>query len=193
MDLTAKFIRALRISGSRAIARRYFVTNGFDGALALLGLLVGFRIGGEAAPGVELAAGFGTAVALGVSGLSSAYISESAERRREFARLRAAMVDDLAGSTHDDAARVAPLFVALVNGLSPFVIAQLTLVPLWLVAGGVALPLSPVDLGIAIALLLVFLLGVFLGRLAGTFWLWAGLRATLLAAVVVILILLFGR
>ncbi len=183
---------ALRISRSGTIARRYFVTNGFDGALTLLGLLMGFRVGGEVKLEVSLAAGFGTAVALGVSGLSSAYLSERAERRQELDRLRAAMVEELDGSAHERAARMAPILISLVNGFSPFLIAQCIMLPLWLAAAGVPLPASPVDLGISAALALVFLLGVFIGRISGTFWLWAGVRATMLALATVGLILLFG-
>ena len=36
----------VRISRTAGIARRYFVTNGFDGALTMLGLLVGLRVAG---------------------------------------------------------------------------------------------------------------------------------------------------
>ncbi len=192
MPLPDELKRALAIARPGLIARRYFVTNGFDGALTLLGLLMGFRVGAEISLSTVLSAGFGTAVALGVSGLSSAYISEAAERRQELDSLREAMVDPLDDSAHEQAARLAPVIVALVNGLSPFLIAQLILIPLWLAAAGVPLPASPIDLGIAAALVLVFLLGVFLGRISRVFWLWAGLRASLLALVTVGLILSFG-
>ena len=183
---------ALRVSRSGIIARRYFVTNGFDGALTLLGLLMGLRVAGEYVLEVALAAGFGTAVALGVSGLSSAYISERAERRQELDKLRAAMMEQLEGSPHEHAAHLAPILVALVNGLSPFLIAQMILLPLWLASAGLMLPASPLDIGIGTALGLVFLMGVFLGRISGTFWLWSGLRATLIALATVGLVLLFG-
>ncbi len=192
MPLPNELKRALDIARPGLIARRYFVTNGFDGALTLLGLLVGFRAGAEISLHTVLSAGFGTAVALGVSGLSSAYISEAAERRQELDGLREAMVDPLDDSAHEQAARLAPVVVALVNGLSPFLIAQLILIPVWLAAAGVPLPASPIDLGIAAALVLVFLLGVFLGRISRVFWFWAGLRASLLALVTVGLILSFG-
>jgi predicted membrane protein (TIGR00267 family) len=192
VSLQEKLSLALRISRLGAIARRYFVTNGFDGALAMLGLLVGFRVGGEVAVRTVAAAGFGTAVALGISGLSSAYISEAAERRQELALLRAAMVESPNQSAHVLAARLAPVIISLVNGLSPFVLAQIILLPLWLSAAGVALSLPAVDLGIGVALGLVFLLGVFLGRISGTFWLWSGLRAAMLALATVGLIMLFG-
>ncbi|MEA3412511.1 MAG: hypothetical protein U9R74_13370 [Pseudomonadota bacterium] len=192
MALADKVRLALRIGRPEAIARRYFVTNGFDGALTLLGLLMGFRIAGVEAPEVVLAAGFGTAVALGVSGLSSAWISETAERRQELDKLKAAMVEPLEGSAHEHAALLAPVLVALVNGLSPFLIAQAILCPLWLTRTGTSLPVSPVDAGIVTALVLVFLLGTFLGHVGGTHWFWSGLRALMLAVATVGLIMLLG-
>ena len=192
MELLDRILLALRISRSKIIVRRYFITNGFDGVLAILGLLVGFRVTGSVEINVLLTTGFGTAIALAVSGLSSAYISESAERKHELDKLRSAMMDDLDGSTHEEAATIVPVIVAMVNGLAPFLFAQLILLPLWLASSGaVALP-SPVDVSIGIALALVFLLGIFIGRLSGTFWLWAGIRATLLAIAIVLLIMLFS-
>jgi VIT1/CCC1 family predicted Fe2+/Mn2+ transporter len=41
-----------------------------------------------------------------------------------------------------------------------------------------------------VALVLVFLLGVYLGRISGTFWLWAGLRTLLIAALTAVLVML---
>ena len=168
--------RLLQLSQSAAIARRYFVTNGFDGTLAMLGLIMGFRTLDNAAVEVALVACLGTAVALGISGISSAYISEAAERRRELGKLRAAMLDSLEDSAHEQAARWVPIMIALVNGLAPFILAQLVMLPLWLEWMGLNLPLSPFDLAITIAFLLIFLFGIFLGRMSGHFWLWAGLR-----------------
>ena len=78
---------------------------------------MGFRVGAEISLSTVLSAGFGTAVALGVSGLSSAYISEAAERRQELDSLREAMVDPLDDSAHEQAARLAPVIVALVERL----------------------------------------------------------------------------
>jgi predicted membrane protein (TIGR00267 family) len=180
----------LAITGSGKIARRYFVTNGFDGALAMLGLLVGFRTAGDVPVGIALAACMGTAVALGISGVSSAYISEAAERRRELQALRDAMLKDMDASAHARATRWIPVLIALVNGLAPFVLAQLIMVPLWVAGWGIALPASPYDLAILITFLLVFALGVFLGRVGGRRWFAAGLRTLAIAVVTVAVILL---
>lgn len=184
---------ALRISRSKVILRRYFITNGFDGVLTMLGLLVGFRVSGSVAIDILLVSGLGTAIALAVSGVSSAYISESAERKHELDKLRDAMMDRLEGSAHEEAATIVPVMVALVNGLSPFIFAMLILAPLWPASSNnMAIVASPVDLSIGIAMVMAFLLGIYIGRLSGTFWLWAGLRSSLLAIAIIFLILLFN-
>ena len=46
----------VRLSHARHIARRYFVVNGFDGALAMLGLNMGFYVSGGVA--MSTAVGF---------------------------------------------------------------------------------------------------------------------------------------
>ncbi len=176
--MIGKRLRALlAISESEQIMRRYFVVNGFDGALAMLGLMVGFRVSQPVDPGVVITSGLATAFALGMSGLSSAYLSEVAERRRELDRLEKAMITSLAESDHARAATWIPWLVAFVNGAAPLVIGLLTVLPIGLAQRGVVLPIDPIQAAIAVSLLLVFLLGVFLGHVDGTFWLWSGLRS----------------
>lgn len=179
----------LRITRSHDIARRYFVVNGFDGALAMLGLTMGFYVSDEVALGTMLSACLGTAVALMMSGLSSAYVSESAERRRELAELEQAMITDLDESAHAKAARLVPLLIAGVNGLSPFLLAMIIVSPMWLHELGVILPLPPLEMAIGIAFVLIFALGLFLGYVSQTFWLWSALRTLAVALVTALIIL----
>ncbi|MCW8893841.1 MAG: hypothetical protein OQL18_11070, partial [Deltaproteobacteria bacterium] len=73
----------LDITRSRSLARRYFVVNGFDGALTMLGIIMGFYVSDRANLSIIINSCFGAAIALGMSGLSSAYISESAEQKKE--------------------------------------------------------------------------------------------------------------
>ncbi len=182
----------LHITSSRDIVRRYFVVNGFDGALTMLGLITGFSLSTAADLSVIINACLGAAIALGMSGLSSAYISEAAERKRALTKLECAMVTDLKSSAHGEASRRVPWIIALVNGLSPLIISLLILLPLWLANAGLPLPLSPLYSAIVIALLLVFLLGVFLGRIADISWFRSGLEALLIAMVTATLIYLFA-
>jgi predicted membrane protein (TIGR00267 family) len=190
MPLPSPAKLGLHLTHSHGIVRRYFVVNGFDGALAMLGLLTGFYLGPAVELGVVIGACLGTTVALGMSGLTSAYLSESAERRRSLVKLEQAMLTTLEDSDHADEARVVPWVIAAVNGAAPVTMALLIMVPLWLAFLGVPLPLSPLLSAIATAFLCIFGLGVFLGSVGGTHWLASGLKSVVIALVTVLIILL---
>ncbi|MBU0500985.1 MAG: hypothetical protein KJ558_12100 [Gammaproteobacteria bacterium] len=172
--------------------RRYFVVNGFDGALTMLGLIMGFAMSSASDLDIIISACLGAAVALGVSGVSSAYVSEAAERKRALATLEDAMAIDLGNSAHGRAARWVPMLIALVNGSAPLLISLLIILPLWMAQAGLSLPLSPLASAIGISLAIIFLLGVFLGRIAGISWLRSGLQTIVIAAVTIGLIYLLG-
>ena len=70
----------LKISRPEEIMRRYFVVNGYDGALTMLGLMMGFHVSDRVDLAVVITSCLAAALALGMSGLSSAYISEAAPR-----------------------------------------------------------------------------------------------------------------
>ncbi len=182
----------LDITHNRDIMRRYVVVNGFDGALTMLGLIIGFIVSEADDLSVILSVCLGAAIALGMSGLSSAYISESAERKHALDKLEQAMISDLKESAHGDATRWVPLLTALVNGLAPLLISLLILSPIALSIAGVSLPFSPLYSAIIIALLLIFLLGVFLGSIAQISWLRSGLQTLFVAIVTVLLIYLIA-
>jgi len=182
----------LEISGSGEIMRRYFVVNGFDGALTMLGLLMGFYVSERVDLAVVITTCLAAALALGMSGISSAYISEAAERRRTLAQLEQAMVTSLNESHHARAAAWIPWLVALVNGIAPLLIALIIIVPLWLARSGMVLVPGPLPAAMVVALIIIFLLGVFLGRVGGTFWLWSGLQSLAVALLTVGLIYLVG-
>ncbi len=192
MNLLEQIRFLLRISRTHAIVRRYFVVNGFDGAVTMLGLILGFLVSGATALSVVINVCLGAAIALGVSGVSSAYVSEAAERKRALGKLEEAMITDLHDSAHGEAARGVPLLIALVNGCAPLFISLLILAPLFLANAGFALPISPLYAAVAIALLLIFLLGVFLGSVAGVSWLRSGLQTLLVAILTAALIYLFA-
>lgn len=182
----------ISISRTNDIVRRYFVVNGFDGALTMLGMIIGFQISATDDLTVVMNTCLGAAIALGMSGLSSAYISEVAERKRALGKLEQAMITDLRETAHGEAARWVPLWIALVNGAAPLFISLLILLPLWLAKTGVANPESPLYAAIAVALLLIFLLGVLLGRIAAISWLRSGVQTVLVAVVTVTLIYLIA-
>ena len=180
----------IRLGHAHKIARRYFVTNGFDGALTLLGLITGFYSSGGVALPVVINACLGAAIALTVSGLSSAYVSEAAERERELLELEQALGHDLSDTDHGHAARLLPLLIAAVNGLAPLLISLVIISPLGLAHAGFMLPFPPLEASVALAFAMLFLLGTFLGTVSGRFWLWSGLRTLLTALLTAGVILL---
>jgi len=182
----------LRITRTHDIMRRYFVVNGFDGALTMLGLILGFLVSGTSDLSVIINVCLGAAIALGVSGVSSAYVSETAERKRALAKLEDAMITDLGDSAHGEAARGVPLLIALVNGFAPLAMSLLILIPLIAANAGLMLPLPALHAAVAVTLLLIFLLGVFLGNIAGISWLRSGIRTLLIAILTAALIYLFA-
>ena len=187
-----QFKTLLEISRSKEIMRRYFVVNGFDGALTMLGLIMGFYISDRVELTVVITTCLAAALALAMSGISSAYISEAAERRRTLLELEKAMVTSLDDSHHARATTWTPWLVALVNGLAPMLFALIIISPLWLTRGGLLQAVDPLLVAIALALLIIFLLGVFLVRIGGTFLLWSGLQSLLVALLTLGLITLLA-
>ena len=192
MRLIAQIRYLLRLTRSYGIARRYIVTNGFDGALTMLGLCMGFWISEEVNLRAAIGACVGGAIALGMSGLSSAYISEAAERRKALVDLESAMIADLGDTAHGVAARLIPYLIGLVNGLAPLVISFVIITPLWLAYYDVKLPLEPFESSILVSLFVIFLLGVFLGGVSGINWLWSGVRTLIIGVVTMVLIFLLN-
>lgn len=183
-----RFQLLFRISRSNLIARRYFVVNGFDGALTMLGLLMGFYVSNDVVLKMVVAACMGTAIALTVSGISSAYISEAAEKKQELKELEDAMVSDLQESAHGQAARFMPFIVAVINGMAPLFFALIIMTPLGLARWQPGLITHPIETAVVVAFILIFCLGVFIGKISDSFWLWAGLRALLIALITSLLI-----
>ena len=189
--LTKRYI--LHLSRAKGIARRYFVTNGFDGALTMLGLMMAFSMSEDAALPVAIQACFGAAIALGMSGMSSAYLSEAAERKKELQELEQALLTDLSASDHGKASRYLPIVVALVNGLSPLVISLIIITPLWLAEQGMNLGMQPFLFAMLVSIFVIFLLGIVLGRLSREFWLWTGLRTLAVAGLTILIIYFFNK
>ena len=179
-----------QLTHAHTIARRYFVTNGFDGALTMLGLTMGFYTSNNITTPVIISACLGAAIALSVSGLASAYVSESAEREKELKELEQAVAGNLEDTVHGRAARLVPVLIAMVNGFAPLLIALFIMTPLWLSQAGISLPLEALEASIVLAFLTLFLLGAFLGVVSDRFWLWSGLRTLVIALLTAGIILL---
>jgi predicted membrane protein (TIGR00267 family) len=173
-----------RIAGIAEIARRYFAMNAFDGVLTIIGVLMGNYMAGVRSAGIVIHTGIATSIAMGVSGLWGAYLTEAAERERELAELERISLTDLGQTKIGRASRMAVVVVALVDGLSPFVASLIVLTPLF-IASLIGNVLVSYALSMAVALIGLFGLGMFLGRISGRSLVGYGLR-TLVAGLLAI-------
>jgi predicted membrane protein (TIGR00267 family) len=147
------------------IARRYFAMNAFDGVLTIIGVLMGNLTAGVDSPQIVISTGLATCVAMGISGLWGAYLTESAERQRDIDELSHYTLEDLNDSRIGKASRAAVIAVALVDGISPFLAALIVLVPFFFAAVFPSITVIYYT-SLGIALLTLFSLGLFLGRIS---------------------------
>jgi len=148
------------------IARRYAVTNAFDGVLTMLGVLVGGFLYGTEDLSVLISAGFGGTVAMMISGAFGTYLTERAERKYELKEMEAAVLVDLDKSMLAKAQTLAAALTALVSGLAPATASLLILAPL-ILAPSVGLDAQAAFMAsVLTTLALLFTLGVFLGAIS---------------------------
>lgn len=148
------------------IARRYFVKNGFDGSMTMLGIVVGSWIAGVIEPRIIVTAGLGACLAMGISGLFGAYMTERAERKRHLKTLEAAMITDLQDSIFEEASNFVSIYAAIVDGASPILTGIFSLVPFALTIRGTLVIWDAYVISVIVSLSALFLLGLYLGRIA---------------------------
>ncbi len=173
-----------RITGFSKIARRALANNAFDGVLTMIGVLMGAYVGDIRSAATVIRIGIATSISIGISGLWGAYLAESAERKRELTELERISLIDLSETKIGRASRMAVIIVSLVDGLSPFVSSLIVLIPLF-IAPLIGNILVSYALSLAVALISLFVLGVFLGHISGRSLIGYGLRTTVAGIVAI--------
>lgn len=182
-----------RVKQARAgeITSRYFVINAYDGAMTALGVIVGAYLGGRNTATVIFAA-VGAVVAMGISGLSGAYLAEEAMRTRHLRELEKAVFRDLRGSQLERASRTAIGWVALVNAVSPAIAAGISAAPLFFALTGVISLTWAVTASVAVTLVTLFALGLYLGKLSHRSIISYGVKTVLAGLATALIIFLVG-
>jgi predicted membrane protein (TIGR00267 family) len=174
------------------IARRYFVKNGFDGSMTMLGIIVGAWVVKVTQPEIIVTAGLGACLAMGISGISGAYMTERAERKRDLKDLECAMITKLDDSVISDATRFVSLYAALVDGGSPILTALISLSPFFLLLHGIIEVQNAYIGSLVVTLVTLFMLGVYLGRVAKENALLYGIQTLIAGVATVAIALLLG-
>ena len=180
------------ISEAGQIARRAFANNSFDGLLTMIGVVMGNLVVGVQDAKVVLVTGLSTALAIGISGGWGAYLTESAERRHAIGELEQFTLTELTDTKIGKASRMAVVLVAAVDGLSPFLAALLVVIPFFLA------PLLPsvayaYYASIGMALLSLFALGIYLGRISKQNLIISGVKTSVAGLICIALSYLIER
>ena len=155
----------LKVTKASGIARRYFVMNGFDGAMTVFGIVLGSWIAGVSKPEIIILAGLGACLAMGFSGFFGAYMAEKAERERRLKEMEKATHNHVDPIQYE-AARFVTVYVAVIDGLSPALTAIISLIP-FIIASVGWLPIwNAYTISLALSLVTLFLLGIYLGKIA---------------------------
>lgn len=167
------YLRAERVD---EIARRYLVMNAFDGALAVLSIIVSAYFVGAAEPQLIVTVGLATTIAMGISGFTGTYMTERAERLRRLHELEDAMLTDLDKTAFGTASRIASIYAAFIDGIAPMIAAAISLAPLIIAMFFPIAAQHAVYAAIATNLTILFTLGAFLGRISRTNVVVSGLK-----------------
>jgi predicted membrane protein (TIGR00267 family) len=174
------------LSGEDAMSRRYFVSNGFDGALTGIGVAVGAYLSGVPTGLLVMKIGLGAAVGLGTSGVWSVWEIERAERRIERMELEDYMLESLDDTKIADQHQETRRINAAASGLGP-VIGVVVPMSAYLLEEAFLSMLEATLLAIALGVTLLFVFGAFLGDLSRQRWYVAGARMGLAGIVVAVI------
>ena len=180
-----------KLTRSASIARRYFVIGAFDGALTILGVILGAYVAEgsehpELAKQLILGAGFAGGIALAVSSTVGAYEAERVEHVLTHKVLEKAMLRPVEG-TRVEAMKTSIWVSALVHGVAPLLAAFVPLVPFFFMSLDTA-----VVTAIAMTVGFLFVLGAYLGSLIKEMIVYTGLRFVIAGLGTAIILILVG-
>lgn len=165
MNYVERITKYDRITKMSKMIRRYFVMNAFDGALTIFGVLIGGFVAKITDPTLIIKLGLATSIAVGISGFTGTFFTESAERKLEMKQIEAAVYRKLDKTEIHRAYTFASISTALVDGLSPFTASLFILFPFIFAPAGIAIE-NIYFMSFALAIIFFFLLGLFLGKIS---------------------------
>ena len=156
----------IRLLKKEEIARRYFIMNSFDGALTVFGIIIALYLSGIESTKIVVASCAGAAISLGVSGIWSGYASERAERIKKLKTLERHLMRDLSKTKVGLKTRTMTVLVALVNGISPTLVAVIIITPFIASNLGFFSIQTAYKASILLVALILFSLGAIVGGIA---------------------------
>lgn len=181
----------IRVSGAGPIGRRYFVMNAFDGAMTTLGIVMGASVSEITQASWIISAGLGASLAMGISGFTGVFMTEEAERKKALLVLEKSMFRKLGKSIIGRAERFAIFWTAIIDGISPAMASLISLTPFFLAAYQLFSIGLATYISIGLTFLMLFGLGVFLGKISKRNVILHGMKMLLTGLIMAGIIFLF--
>ncbi len=167
----------------QSISRRYFISNGFDGALTSIGITVGALLSGVPDGITVFKVGGGAAVGLATSGVWSVWEIERAEKLADLHELENAMLEDLEDTEIYRNNKEARVVNAVMSGIGPSIGIMLPVLP-FLLEDALLTMTEATIASVALGVGLLFSFGAYMGRISKQDWYIAGARMGLAGLVV---------
>lgn len=166
--------------------------NAFDGTMTSLGIIIGSYVSHISDPEIIISVKIVGGIAMAISGFTGTYMTESAERAGMLNELEDSMLTDLGDSIHGGASRFMSFIAALIDGSAPFLASLPSLFPFISGVFGFIPVYLAYFVSITADLTILFLLGVFLGRISKRNAIYSGLKMVVAGIIVAVLALLIN-
>ncbi len=167
----------------QSISRRYFISNGFDGALTSIGITVGALLSGVPDGITVFKVGGGAAVGLATSGVWSVWEIERAEKLADLHELEDAMLENLEDTEIYRNNKEARVVNSVMSGIGPSIGIMLPVLP-FLLEGTLLTMTEATMASVALGVGLLFSFGAYMGSISKQEWYIAGVRMGLAGLVV---------
>ena len=185
-ELRNRIKLAVEMHDLMPIVRRYFVIGAFDGALTILGVMLGAYAAGHLSTDLIIVAGLAAGIGLSVSSTVGAYEAERIESALEHKEIERAMLSTVQGE-RKETQMITNLTSAIVHGIAPLLAAFVPLVPFFFMPTQEAMMVA-----VVITLAFLFVMGVYLGSLLKEMILYTGLRFVVAGLITAIIVFLLG-
>lgn len=162
----------------KSISRRYFISNGFDGALTGIGVSLGSFLSGITVGVVVVKIGIATTIGLSTSGVWSVWEIERAEKKAELKKVENALLESLEGTEIKSKKYKARVINSIASGMGPPIGLMLPMLP-FLLEGVFYNIFWATIFSVIVTLSILFVFGSYMGLVSKHNWFVAGIRMAL--------------